>query len=157
MGSIHARTTAAALVIAAASAALAGCGGGGSSNSGNAARFSGAQKDVAKVVDDLQAAARAGDGAKICGEIFSDTLQRSVESASGDCEAAVNKSLHSPKEGFVARTIDITGDRAVAVVDEQLTGRPTTMFFSKQGGQWRIDAVRPRQGTNPLSGKRKGR
>jgi hypothetical protein len=124
-------------IAAAALVALAGCGGGGSSN---ADRFSGPKQDVARVVDRLQAAARAGDTTRICTQLFTPRFARELDRGGATCAQRVRGTLAQKDETIKVRTIDVRGDTAVAAVKEQ-NGNSTRLAFQKAGGGWRIDAI----------------
>jgi hypothetical protein len=128
------------LAIAAAGlAVLAGCGGGGGAN---ADRFSGAKQDVARAIDDLQSAARAGDGRRICSEMFTPRLVKALAKASGGkaCTVRVRQQLARKGETITVQSIAVNGDSAVAVVKEQ-NRRVSRLALAKAGGRWRIDGI----------------
>src|SRR3954453_365131 len=56
-------------------------------------KFKGEQAKVAKVVDDLAAAGRAGNADKICTEILSKALVTELKSAGGDCETEMDRAI----------------------------------------------------------------
>jgi hypothetical protein len=122
--------------------ALAACGGGSSSSEGtNAKKFSGSEQDVAQVVDDLQSAAKDGDGQKICDDIFDASLKQSVtKAASGDCASAVVKPLKNTT--FTVTGVTVKGNTAVARVN-QSTGGKATIAFRKSGGDWKMTGSTP--------------
>ena len=130
------------LALALAGVALAGCGGGKHESPGkNAKRYFGDQRAVAQVVDDLGAASRSGDTKRICSEIFSAQLAKSVAAqAGGSCEAEVKKQLVTQNEDITVQQLAISGSRALATVKEQ-SGKTSRLVFTHQDGSWRIDSI----------------
>jgi hypothetical protein len=136
---------------------LSACGGSdGSSDAGkNAKKYEGTKKDVAQVVDDLESAAHAGDGKKICNEIFDPVLQKSVNKASGDCESAVVKPLKNTT--FTVDSVKVTGGNAQAQVS-QSTGGQATFYLRNTGDTWRMTGATPKikQAVPPPKQPKKG-
>lgn len=130
------------ILVAALTAAawIAGCG--GSDNKEQVPPVSNDQRAVLGTIDALQAASRRGDADKICNEIFTKTLAKSIRGASKrSCEAEVRATLASPDAQIsVGRQIDINGTRARASVREQ-NGNTSTVFLVKEGDRWRIDRI----------------
>jgi hypothetical protein len=126
-------------IAAAALAVLAGCGGGGGAN---ADRFSGVKQDVAKAIDELQSAARAGEVGRICTQLFTPRLVAALAKASGgkSCAVRVRQQLARKGETIVARSIAVSGDRALAVVREQ-NRNVSRLALVKAGGRWRVDGI----------------
>jgi hypothetical protein len=132
-------------VLATATVALAvvGCGGGddGDKPGKNAKRYFGDQRDVAQVVDNLVAASRAGDTKKICSEIFTARLAKSIGAqAGGSCEAQVKNQLAQPNEDITIQQLALSGTRALATVKEQ-TQKTSRLVFVRVGDSWRLDAI----------------
>ena len=121
---------------------LAGCGGGGGDNEGkNAKNFSGEQKQVAQVIDDLVAASRDGDATKICTEIFTPSLAKVVGARSKTtCKAAVQKQLVNPKEDITITALTVKTPNGLATVREQ-NGNATRLTLLKESGKWRINGI----------------
>lgn len=139
-------TAVAALTVA---AALAGCGGGSGAASAQKTADANATKAsndaVNQVMSDLQAASLAGDGKRICREIFTPKLADSVtESASsGSCAKEVKRKLFSRETKLTVQTIAVSNAaNATATVDEA-NGNTSTVFLVKQSGRWRIRSVQP--------------
>lgn len=109
------------------------------------------QRAILATIDTLQAASHAGDGLRICHDVFTTTLVRSIQKSSKrSCAAEVRRNLFKRDETIaVQRGIQVTGDTARAVVREQ-NGNVSTLHFVKQGGGWRIDRVIPvKSGSSP--------
>jgi hypothetical protein len=145
------RRLAVAGTIVALCAVLAGCGGsGGSDASKPATGVPNDQRDILATVDALQTASRRDDARKICGEIFSRSLVKSIRKASKhSCEAEVHESLTSPDAQLsIARKIDIKGSLATTLIREQ-NGNTSTITFVKEDGSWRIARVTPVKSSSP--------
>jgi hypothetical protein len=110
----------------------------------------GAQKGVLQTIDALQTASRRGDGRRICQEVFTQNLVRSIEtSAKRSCPAALRTRLLTPSESIsVQRGIQVNGMTASAVIREQ-NDRVSTLHLLKQAGRWRIDRVTPQKAGSP--------
>jgi hypothetical protein len=137
------------LAVVTAFAALAGCGGSDekpATAKTPSASVSGNQRSILATVDALQTASRKGDGQKVCAELFTPQLAKSVEAAANrSCAQEVRRSMFTPDaELSVGRNIDVTGDRGTAVIQEQ-NGNVSKLSFVKQSGQWRIDRVTPQK------------
>jgi hypothetical protein len=123
-------------------AALSGCG--GADEPDDAPAVSDDQRGILDTVDALQSASRAGDARKICDEIFTETLARSIRKASKQsCQAEVRDTLTSPDAQLsVGQKIEVKGSRAKATVREQ-NGNTSTIELVKEGDRWRIERVIP--------------
>jgi len=137
------------LAVVTAIAALAGCGGSDekpATAQKPSASVSGNQRSILATVDALQTASRKGDGRKVCADLFTPQLAKSVEAAAKrSCAQEVRRSMFTPDaEISVGRNIDVTGDRGTAVIQEQ-NGNVSKLSFVKQSDQWRIDRVTPQK------------
>lgn len=140
--------------------ALPGCGGSDDdkgSTSTAAPAVQGDQRAVLETIDELQIASRSGNGGRVCSEIFTKSLVRSIEASSKrSCAAEVREKLFTPDASFaVQRGIRVTGATASAVVRDQV-GNVSTLHFRKQAGstpeeaaRWRIDRVTPQKASQP--------
>ena len=139
------------LAVLLAAAALPAC---GSSDDDTDKRpqgtVAGDQRGVLETIDALQRASRRGDGRKICAEVFTPELARSIEKASKKtCRAEVRTRLFRPSESIsVGRAIEVKGNTATAVIREQ-NGDVSTLHMLKRAGRWRIGRVTPRAGGAP--------
>jgi hypothetical protein len=123
------RRTRLAVVAAAIASALAGCGG------------------SADQPREVQTSALAtADGRRICKEIFTPALARSVANAAGrSCEKEVRQRLFSPDAEFaVSSDIRISGGRGSATIREQ-NGNLSQLVLLQDGGRWRIARVQPQR------------
>src|SRR4051812_6873621 len=83
------------LAALAAATVVAACG--DSDGEQKAPAVSGEQRAIVSTIDALQSASRQGDAGRICNEIFTETLARSIRRASRrSCEREVRETLTSP-------------------------------------------------------------
>jgi hypothetical protein len=133
----------AALVFSLVAAAALGACGGDDDDEGQAT-VPAQQRAILSTIEDLQAASRRGDAARICDDIFTETLAASIRRASKhSCAAEVRETLVSPDARIsVARGIRVKGSRATATVREQ-NGDTSRVSLVKDGDVWRIERIRP--------------
>jgi hypothetical protein len=129
--------------------AIGGCGGSDKDSSADqksTTAVSGDQRGILTTIDALQTASRKGDGAKVCQELFTSKLARSVEkSAKRSCASEVKTNLFAPDaEISVGRQIEVAGGRGTAIIREQ-NGNVSKLSLLKQSGRWRIDRVTPQK------------
>ena len=131
--------------------AVAGCGS-GSGNDGTAKKPAVAPVNTAaentavkQVMSDLQIASRAGDGKRICTQIFTPKLSNSVTTAakSGSCAKEVKNKLFSRKARIAVQNIDVPNAANATAVVKEANGNTSTIFLVKQSGRWRIRSVGP--------------
>jgi predicted small lipoprotein YifL len=128
--------------------ALAGCGGSGDSEKPAATTAANATADntaVKQVMTDLQTASRAGDGKRICTQIFTPKLANSVTASakSGSCAKEVRKKLFSRKAQIAVQNVDLPNAANATAVIKEANGNTSTIFLVKQSGRWRIRSVSP--------------
>jgi hypothetical protein len=137
----------AAAVVVTAAVALGGCGGGSSSEQppGDTSSKSQNSTAVKQVMADLQAASRAGDGKRICTQIFTPKLADSVTSsaASGSCSKEVKQKLFSAKAEIAVQNVDVPNAANATATIKEGNGNTSTVFLVKQSGRWRIRSVQP--------------
>jgi hypothetical protein len=138
------RTVAGLSLIAAL--ALAGCAG-QTSNKDTSGEFSGEQRAVAKVVEDLQSAAEDSDERKICGDLIVAELRDAIEK-NGDaatCAAALEDVLKDTDQAdLTVRRVSVDGDEATAVVRAKLgddANRDETVELRRVAGAWKISKL----------------
>lgn len=131
------------LIAVLATVVLAGCGGQGSKNTDSTKDFTGEQKAVATTVEELQKAAKDRDGKKVCSELITAELRDKISAT--DCGKVVKDAIRETDEVDLAVTkVAITGDTAVATVEEQVTDdkdRTRTIKLEKAAGAWRISEL----------------
>ena len=100
---------------------------------------------VASVMASLDAASRAGDGDRICTQLFTPKLASSVSSSStsGDCEREVKAKLFSPDAQISVENISVPDDASAVATVKEANGNMSRVFLVKTDGQWRIRSVVP--------------
>ena len=108
----------------------------------NAGRFSGVDKQVAAVVDDVEAGLGAGDGRHVCDVLFTPRWSALVARGAGrTCAAFIGEVDSGRRQAHLAvKSISVTGGTATARVDEASTRE--TWRFVREGGRWRVDEIR---------------
>ena len=138
--------------LAIAAAALAGCGGDSGTEkkvadatANKAANDAAVDAAVKQVMADLQTASVAGDGKRICTQIFTPKLADSVtESAkSGSCAKEVKKKLFSRKAKITVQNVDVPNSANATATVKEANGNISNIFLVKQSGRWRIRSVQP--------------
>jgi hypothetical protein len=123
----------------AAALALSGC---GTAQTSSSAKFTGAQKDVADVVDKLATAGRRHDAATICSDILSKQLLAQLKTAGGDCETEMKAAIQDADDyDLQVRSVKVTGANATAQVRQGNDGPVATFTFVKEGADWRASAL----------------
>jgi hypothetical protein len=124
----------------ATSAALAGCGG---SDDEGTTRRSADETSVRKVLSDLQAAAVAGDGRRICTQIFTPKLAHSVATSarSGSCPDEVRRNLFSPTTKLAVQSVTVADHANATALVKEASSKTSTVFLVRQSGRWRIRSV----------------
>ena len=119
-------------------AALSGCGGSSVKDQQEADSAA-----INQVLHELQAAGRAGDGHRICDQIFTPKLSDSVtvSSRSGSCATEVRRKLFSPRTRFTIQDVTVTDPANGTATVEEANGNTSNVFFVKQSGRWRIRGV----------------
>ncbi len=121
---------------------LGGCGGGGDEPTA-ADKTAADQTAVRQVLSNLQTASRAGDGKRICTQIFTPKLANSVTTSavSGSCAKEVNAKLFSAKADLSVQNVDVTDPANATATVKEAIGNTSTVFLVKQSGRWRIRSV----------------
>jgi hypothetical protein len=131
--------------VAVVAAALAGCGGSSSDKkpAGDTSTKADNETAVKQVLSDLQTASRAGDGNRICTQIFTPKLANSVTKAakSGSCAKEVKKKLFSPKAQITVENVDVPNPANATATIKEANGNTSNVFLVKQSGRWRIRSV----------------
>ena len=102
-------------------------------------------KAVAEVMTSLDTASREGDGQRICAQLFTPKLAKSVSSAStsGDCAKEVKSKLFAPDAKISIKDIAVPDEVNATATVKESSGNTSTIFLVKQDGQWRIRSVAP--------------
>jgi hypothetical protein len=128
--------------------AAGGCG--ASSNSDSSSKFSGPQKDVAKVIEKFQKAAEDQDGHKVCRDLITPALQlqitRANRATSNGCAQAVKDGMKdSDQSDLTVTAVRLAGLTNATALVKQKTGdkksRMTTVKLQKIAGSWRISQL----------------
>lgn len=140
------RTAATLLSALGAIAVLAGCS--STSKSKAADDYSGTQKDVVTVVDQLINSAAKKDGKEICTTVLADDLASKLKSGTKDCADAVNDQLDDASNfdlDVVKDGVTVTGDTATVKTTSDFNGKKTarTIRLAKQGTAWHITGIDP--------------
>jgi hypothetical protein len=137
-----ARGSLAALLAACGALAITGC---GDSDDDATDRPASAEPSVRAALSDLQAAAVAGDGKRICTQIFTPKLAQSVKtsSRSGSCSEEVRRNLFSPTTKLTVQSVTVADDANATARVKEASGATSTVFLVRQSGRWRIRSVQP--------------
>jgi len=125
-----------------AAVAIVGCG--DSNDGGSGGNASADEQAVRKVMADLQTASREGDGKQICTEIFTVKLAGSVKKASKSksCAKEVKTKVFSPKAKINVKKVTVGNSGNARATITEANGNTSNVFLVKQGGKWRVRAVR---------------
>jgi hypothetical protein len=128
------------VIPAAAALALSACG--STATSSSPVKFTGAQKDVADVVEQLSTAGRRRDAKTICDEILAKQLLAELKTAGGDCETEMKNAIQDASDyDLQVRSVKVSGNNATAQVRQGDDGKVATFTFVKEGGGWRASAL----------------
>jgi Putative lumazine-binding len=112
-----------------------------SSTSNKVSKFRGDQRAAAQTVEDLEAAAKDGNEAKLCNQILSRALAGRIAAAGHGCQPAAKAALKDTDSiGMTVEAVRVNGNRATARVKFE-TGkkdRVGTIALVREGGGWRI-------------------
>jgi hypothetical protein len=127
------------LLVIAAALALSAC---GSASSSSDVTFTGAQKDVADLVDKLATAGQRHDASTICNEVLSKQLLTQLKSAGGNCEDEMKDAISDATDyDLQVRSVKVNGSNATAQVRQGDKGKVSTFTFVKEAGGWRASAL----------------
>lgn len=119
---------------------IGACGGG--DEGPNAKRFEDQQKDVAAVIDDLQSAARAGDAKRICEDVFTKDLAKTIKTETGvACTKRVEQQLVDEKAKYTAKGVRLDGKKKAVVNVTDAGGTQSVLYMTKAGDDWRIAQI----------------
>jgi hypothetical protein len=136
------RSVTALLPVALVAALLAGCS--GQTSSKNAKDFTGEQKQIATVIDDLGSATRDRDGKQVCTSLLAPQLAAKLTQGTKTCADVIHDQLSDANIfGVDVKSIKVTGPTATAVVESQFNGKdvPRTLHLRKVGNSWRIESL----------------
>ena len=138
--SMPARGSLLALLAMSASLVVGGCGGSDDTTAGQPTRD---ETSVRRLLSDLQTAAVAGDGKRICTQIFTPKLAQSVATSakSGSCAEEVRRNLFSPATRLTVQNVTVVDDTTATATVEEASHTTSTVFLVRQSGRWRIRSV----------------
>jgi hypothetical protein len=138
--SVAARGSLLALLAMSASLAVGGCGG---SDDDTADQPSRDETSVRRLLSDLQTAAVAGDGKRICTQIFTPKLAHSVatSSKSGSCAEEVRRNLFSPTTRLTVQSVTVADEANATATVKEASRKTSTVFLVRQSGRWRVRSV----------------
>jgi hypothetical protein len=138
--SLPARGSLIALLAVFGALAIGGCGG---SDDDVVDQRAADATSVRTVLSELQAAAVAGDGTRICTAIFTPKLAQSVKasSKSGSCAEEVRRNLFSPTTKLTVQSVGVTDEANASAKVKEASGKTSTVFFVRQSGRWRIRSI----------------
>lgn len=136
------RTAATLLSAIGAVVLLAGCS--SQSTSKEADDYSGTQKDVVTVVDDLINNAAKKDGKEICTTVLANDLVNQLKQGTKDCADAVGDQIDDASNWDLNVTkVTVSGDSAQVVTKSDFNGDEAvrTLTLAKQDNDWRITGI----------------
>jgi hypothetical protein len=136
------RPLTALLPLALTGALLSGCA--ATSKSSNAKSYSGDQKSIATVIDDLSNATRDRDGKAVCDSILTAEDAAKLKQGTKTCADTVKAQLEDADVFKLdVKSIKVNGTTATAVVDSDFNGKtqPRTIALRKVGTTWRIESL----------------
>ena len=100
------------------------------------------QAAIAKLVDDLASAGRAGNASKICTEILAKQLVDELKQAGGNCEQELKRAIDDAQDfDLQVDNVKVTGSTATAQVRQGKTKKVATFAFVKEKAGWRASAL----------------
>jgi hypothetical protein len=133
------RLSAAALPLVLAALA-SGCAGSASSTND----FSGEEKQVADVVEQLQSAGESGDAQEICSEILAPSLSERMKAPGSSCEQELDKALKDADDfDLDVEDVTVQGNTATARVKGRVGDgdRVRTLEFERERSGWRATSL----------------
>jgi len=122
----------------------AGCAPSTSSSSNSTSKFKGDARLAAQTVEDLQAAAKDGDNAKICTQLLAPSFAGRIGESGRTCEQAVKEAVKDADSiDMTVQQVSVTGDTATARVKLE-TGkkdRIATFHLQRDGNRWKIQSL----------------
>jgi hypothetical protein len=126
------------LLVIAAALLVSAC---GTASKSSDVTFTGAQKDIADLVDKLATAGQRHDASTICNDILSNQVVTQLKTAGGDCESEMKDAISDATDyDLQVRSVKITGSNATAQVRQGDKGKVSTFTFVKEGGGWRASS-----------------
>ena len=118
-----------------ATLALGGCT--ATNPNASAGDFTGAEKDVAQVIDDLKVSRDPGE---VCSRMFSDELAKSLAAGGRDCVDEVDAMLRDVAASDLdVKDVTISGTTARAEVSQD--GKTATFELARGKGGWQLTSL----------------
>jgi hypothetical protein len=128
-----------AVTLAVAALALGGC---GASERSSVEGFQGAEREVAQVIADLQAAGQSNDAEEICGQILARELAQQIGAEGRTCAQEMDKATSDADEfDLQIRDVTISGSTARAQVREGDDGPTASFELAREAGGWRVTSL----------------
>jgi hypothetical protein len=107
--------------------------------------FSGASRNVAQAISDLQSDATAANERKLCTNDLSSAVQTRLNAAGGDCQKAIKRQLGEIDNFEVTvQSIAVNGNTATARVKSIYAGKSRigAILLVREAGRWKISSLR---------------
>jgi hypothetical protein len=125
-----------------AAVAFAGC---GAAERDSAKEFKGAEAAIAKVVEDLETAARANEPNKVCAALLDDRLLAALKEQGTNCRTGTKDAFEDADSfDLTVKDVTISGATATAKLSAG-TGsgeKDYTLEFARDGSAWKIASLR---------------
>ncbi|MGH2943624.1 MAG: nuclear transport factor 2 family protein [Solirubrobacteraceae bacterium] len=111
----------------------------------SAQEFSGAERDVATAVEDIEEAARKNDSGALCKRLLSASLLAELKKKGTDCATAVKGAFEDADSlDLTVDDVAISGSTATAKVTSQVGSnkKTDTLELEKVGAAWKILLLR---------------
>ena len=122
--------------------AFAGC---GAAERDSTKQFKGAEAAVAKVVEDLESAARANEPNKVCEALLDDRLLAALKEQGTNCRTGTKDAFEDADSfDLTVKDVTISGTTASAKLSAG-TGsdeKDYTLEFARDGSAWKIASLR---------------
>src|SRR4051794_2987407 len=130
------------VVLCALALVLSAC---GAAPRDSAKDFSGAKRDVAATVENVEDAARKNQADDLCTKLLSDSLLAALKKKGMNCLTAVKEAFKDADSlDLTVDDVSISGTTATAEVTSQVGSdkKTDTLEFEKVGATWKISSMR---------------
>ena len=127
-------------ILGAVVAAVAGCG----TTTSSVDDFSGEERAVAQVVEDIASAGRSRDAAEICSRLLARELVDQISEGGSDCTEELDASLDDADDfELQVRDVAVSGATATARVEgrDGERDRVATFRFVRENGRWKASGI----------------
>ncbi len=128
-----------ALLALLAALAFAACGGAADSDQD----FEGAQRDVARAIEDLEEAGQEDEPRRICEALLARALVQQIEDSGTECVEAIGKALDQTDTfTLTVESVRVTGTNARAQVETGVDEEKLeTIELVKEGDAWKVSGL----------------